>query len=81
MVDGLNACYFLATVPNPLCDHGELRLKSTGVPPEEQLEGTLEICFGGNWGTVCDDGWDNTDASVACRDLGFSDRGTVNIRI
>lgn len=76
--DSLNACYFLATAPNPSCEHGQLRLKSTGVPQEEQLEGTLEICFGGNWGTVCDDGWDNVDASVACRQLGFSYAGKTS---
>ena len=50
------------------CPSGAIRLIGGSLP----TEGRVEVCLNGAWGTVCDDGWTDVDASVSCRQLGYS---------
>ncbi|KAK2918953.1 neurotrypsin isoform X1 [Channa argus] len=51
---------------NPLTD-GTVRL----VGGAGSHEGRLEVFYRGQWGTVCDDGWTDSNTQVVCRQLGY----------
>jgi len=38
---------------------------------ELERQGRLEVEVDGVWGSVCDDGFTDAEAQVACHDLGF----------
>jgi len=53
---------------------GAVRLTGSDVP----YEGRLEVYYNGLWGTVCDDDFDDVDATVACYSLGFGSAMYIN---
>ena len=58
---------FVAAVVTVRGNSGELRLKGG----EVGHEGRLEIYHDGQWGTVCDDYWTDSESEIACRQLGY----------
>ena len=70
------------------CIENSIRLQNPNAPTPSSLpaydlikdqvsRGIVELCSAGTFGSICDDGWSDMDASVVCRQLGFSPYGAI----
>ena len=49
------------------CSNGDVRL----VGGSGSHEGRVEVCINEAWGSICSNGWDDKDADIVCKQLGF----------
>ena len=81
---------YVLCLPTASCTEGDIRLGVGNLTEfyasineqepyyfikDELARGRVEVCIEDRYGTICDDHWDNEDASVACSQLGFSRYG------
>ena len=56
-----------------LCQDGDVQLADGSY----NNVGRIDLCVNGIWGTICSNSFDNKDASIVCRQLGYSSFGKV----
>ena len=57
------------------CPEGSFQLGNFTTDVDENgriyQQGRVQVCMNGVYGAICDIGWDDLDAQVVCRNLGF----------
>ena len=53
------------------CENGDVKL----VGGSSNNEGTVQVCFDHLWGLISESGWNQKDAEVVCRELGYNPEG------
>ena len=66
--------YFFISFQLDLCSDGDIRIPGGG------SSGRVEVCVNKTWGAICDSLWSYTDASVVCKQLGYSPYGMNQIK-
>ena len=64
------------TQPESSCQDFELRLTNTSFTSQDVYlvyEGNVEACIDGTFISICDLGWNDVDAQVACNAMGYGE--------
>lgn len=69
----LTECVWQSDLEILECIDGGVRLVDGG----SVTEGRVEVCLGGQWGTVCTDLWTSEDTDVVCGQLGLLSTGIL----
>ena len=57
-----------------LCTEGEIRV----VDGISAYEGRVEVCINGKFGPICDNNWDNLEATVVCNQMNYNSSGELS---
>ena len=74
----IHLCYFfLYAAPIPPCTEFDFRARNLSSKTAQGfyqiIEANVEICINGTYVAICDLGWDDKEAQLACNALGFSE--------
>ena len=67
----------ISVVYSTACVDGQVLLYNGSYLSPNLTEGTVLVCYNNTYGAVCDDFWDELEARIICRQLGYGENGTL----